>query len=50
MEIKWPNDILIGNKKVSGILTEVKTNIVGVEYVLVGIGIDSNIDIPPETK
>ena len=48
VEIKWPNDILIDNKKVSGILTEVKTNIVGVEYVLVGIGIDLNIDIPPE--
>ena len=48
VEIKWPNDILIGNKKVSGILTEVKTNIVGVDYVLVGVGIDLNIDIPPE--
>jgi BirA family biotin operon repressor/biotin-[acetyl-CoA-carboxylase] ligase len=48
VEIKWPNDILIGNKKVSGILTEVKTKIIGVEYVLVGIGIDLNINIPPE--
>jgi len=50
VEIKWPNDILIDNKKVSGILTEVKTNIIGVEYVLVGIGIDLNIDIPPELR
>ena len=50
VEIKWPNDILIDNKKVSGILTEVKTNIIGVEYVLVGIGIDLKIDIPPELR
>jgi BirA family biotin operon repressor/biotin-[acetyl-CoA-carboxylase] ligase len=53
VEIKWPNDILIGNKKVSGILTEVKADIANVEYVFVGIGIDLNVDIdifPPELR
>ena len=48
--IKWPNDILINDKKVSGILTEanIKSNIVN--YVIVGVGIDNNfnIDILPE--
>lgn len=51
--IKWPNDILIGDKKVSGILTEVKTENGKVDYVLVGIGIDLNMDIttfPPELR
>ncbi len=51
--IKWPNDILIGNKKVSGILTEVKTQNGKVDYVLVGIGIDLNLDVstfPPNLR
>ncbi|OPY24260.1 MAG: putative biotin ligase [Methanobacterium sp. PtaU1.Bin097] len=43
--IKWPNDILIGYKKVSGILTEVKTKDGKVDYAIVGIGIDMNVDI-----
>lgn len=51
--IKWPNDILIGDKKVCGILTEVKADIGNVDYVLVGIGIDLNVDLnifPPELR
>jgi BirA family biotin operon repressor/biotin-[acetyl-CoA-carboxylase] ligase len=44
--IKWPNDILIGNKKVCGILTEVNASIDKVNYVIVGIGIDMNVDVP----
>lgn len=51
--IKWPNDILIGDKKVSGILTELKTVNGKVDYAIVGIGIDMNLDIssfPPELR
>lgn len=51
--IKWPNDILIGEKKVCGILTEASTNPKGLEYVLVGVGIDLNVDVnafPPELR
>jgi len=51
--IKWPNDILIGDKKVCGILTEVKADMGKVDYVLVGIGIDLNVDLnifPPELR
>ena len=44
--IKWPNDILIGNKKVCGILTEVNASVNKVNYVIVGIGIDMNVDVP----
>ena len=44
--IKWPNDILIGDKKVCGILTEVNASIDKVNYVVVGIGIDMNVDVP----
>jgi BirA family biotin operon repressor/biotin-[acetyl-CoA-carboxylase] ligase len=44
--IKWPNDILIGSKKVCGILTEVNASINKVNYIIVGIGIDMNVDVP----
>lgn len=51
--IKWPNDILIGEKKVCGILIEASSNPKGLEYVVVGIGIDLNVDVanfPPELR
>jgi len=42
--IKWPNDILINGRKVSGILIEAKSQI-----VVVGIGINVNTpEFPPE--
>lgn len=51
--IKWPNDLLLGNKKICGILTEAVTDYDKVKAVLVGIGIDVNIhedDIPDELE
>lgn len=41
-EIKWPNDILINNKKVSGILAEISCEVDRINYILVGIGINVN--------
>jgi len=43
--IKWPNDVLIGNKKVCGVLTEISTEIDTIDYIVTGIGIDANIDV-----
>jgi BirA family biotin operon repressor/biotin-[acetyl-CoA-carboxylase] ligase len=43
-EIKWPNDILISNRKVAGILTELSAELDCIKYVLVGIGVDANLD------
>jgi BirA family biotin operon repressor/biotin-[acetyl-CoA-carboxylase] ligase len=43
--IKWPNDILIGNKKVCGILTEASARGEELDYIVVGIGIDLNVDV-----
>jgi BirA family biotin operon repressor/biotin-[acetyl-CoA-carboxylase] ligase len=42
VECKWPNDILVGKRKVAGVLIEgsVKQNVV--EYVVIGIGINVN--------
>ncbi len=44
-EIKWPNDILIKGKKVCGILTEAITKFNTIESVIIGVGIDVNVDI-----
>ena len=38
--IKWPNDIMIGDRKVGGILTEMNSEINKVNYVILGIGIN----------
>ena len=49
--IRWPNDILVNNKKVCGILTEVETNNSHLEYIILGIGINVNTPsakLPPE--
>lgn len=51
VSIKWPNDIIIQNKKVCGILTEIHADIDIIHYVIVGIGINVNIeekDFPEE--
>ncbi len=44
-EIKWPNDVMINGKKVSGILTEAITKFNTIENVIIGIGIDANFDV-----
>jgi BirA family biotin operon repressor/biotin-[acetyl-CoA-carboxylase] ligase len=43
-KIKWPNDVLIGGKKVCGILTEIEAEMDLINYCIVGIGIDANVD------
>lgn len=40
VSIKWPNDVNIGGKKVSGILTEMKTRGDSVDFVVIGIGVN----------
>jgi BirA family biotin operon repressor/biotin-[acetyl-CoA-carboxylase] ligase len=40
--IKWPNDVLIEGRKIAGILSEAVTDMDGVEYIVVGIGLNIN--------
>jgi BirA family biotin operon repressor/biotin-[acetyl-CoA-carboxylase] ligase len=45
VKIKWPNDILVENKKIAGILIKIKGNI-----AFIGIGINVENEIPDELK
>ena len=42
VEIKWPNDVLIGRAKVAGLLSETRSFEGQAEFVVVGIGINVN--------
>jgi len=44
VSIKWPNDLVISNKKLGGILTEVRADPDSVSLAVVGIGINVNMD------
>lgn len=43
-QIKWPNDIIVNDKKVCGILTEMNAELTNINYVIIGIGININVD------
>jgi len=49
-ELKWPNDVLIGGRKVCGILAEMDAEMDVVNFVNVGIGINANTSIPQFEK
>lgn len=43
--IKWPNDIVIYNKKIAGILIDSSINDSNIDYVVIGIGINMAVEI-----
>ncbi|ALM74317.1 biotin--[acetyl-CoA-carboxylase] ligase [Thermococcus barophilus] len=45
-KIKWPNDVLVNGKKICGILSEGKYSMESVEYMVLGIGLNVNNEIP----
>lgn len=47
-EIKWPNDVVVNGKKICGILTEMSSEGTDINYVVVGIGVNVNIEEFPE--
>ena len=50
-QIKWPNDVLIRDKKICGILTEMHSKPDGSYYVVIGIGMNVNLtEFAPELQ
>jgi BirA family transcriptional regulator, biotin operon repressor / biotin---[acetyl-CoA-carboxylase] ligase len=51
--IKWPNDILVGGKKVAGLLTEMSAEPDRIRHIVLGIGVNMNMDpreLPPDVR
>lgn len=51
--LKWPNDLLAGGRKLSGILAESRRNAEGTDIVVMGVGVNvaqSEEDFPPELR
>ncbi len=51
VQIKWPNDLVVGGKKISGTLTEMSAEPERVHYVVIGTGINANVtEFPRELR
>jgi BirA family biotin operon repressor/biotin-[acetyl-CoA-carboxylase] ligase len=49
--IKWPNDVIVDGRKISGILTEMSSEIDYVRYLIIGTGINTGVEeFPPELQ
>jgi BirA family biotin operon repressor/biotin-[acetyl-CoA-carboxylase] ligase len=50
-DLRWPNDVMLGDRKFCGILTELNAEVTRVRYAVVGIGINVNQEtFPPELQ
>jgi BirA family biotin operon repressor/biotin-[acetyl-CoA-carboxylase] ligase len=53
VSLKWPNDLYCGGRKAAGILAEMASDPGGVRHVVIGIGLNVNMeeaDFPPELR
>jgi BirA family biotin operon repressor/biotin-[acetyl-CoA-carboxylase] ligase len=53
VEIKWPNDVLLGGRKTSGILMEMGAEATRVRHLVLGVGVNLNVareSFPPEFR
>jgi len=48
--VKWPNDVIVGGKKVCGILVEGEVEADRIRHIVIGIGINVNNDIPSDIR
>jgi BirA family biotin operon repressor/biotin-[acetyl-CoA-carboxylase] ligase len=48
IDIKWPNDLLIGRKKICGILSEIQAEVDLVKTMIIGVGLNVNHERLPE--
>jgi BirA family transcriptional regulator, biotin operon repressor / biotin---[acetyl-CoA-carboxylase] ligase len=51
IDLKWPNDLLIGDRKFSGILTEMSSEATRIRHIVVGFGVNVNqVSFPEELQ
>lgn len=43
--VKWPNDLVVDGKKLGGVLTEIRPRGQQLDYAVVGMGINVNLDL-----
>ena len=48
VDIKWPNDLLVGRKKVAGILAEIQADLDRIHFLVIGAGLNVNHKALPE--
>jgi BirA family biotin operon repressor/biotin-[acetyl-CoA-carboxylase] ligase len=48
IDIKWPNDLLVGAKKFCGILSEIQAEVDLVKTMIVGVGLNANQESLPD--
>ncbi len=48
--VKWPNDLYISDRKLGGILIELSSQAHKIEWLIAGIGINVNNELPQETR
>ena len=48
VDIKWPNDLLVGGKKICGILSELQAELDRIQAMIIGIGINVNHEELPD--
>ncbi len=46
-QLKWPNDVLVGGRKLAGVLVETQSQGARLEAVIVGIGVNLTGELPP---
>jgi len=46
VSVKWPNDVLLSGRKLCGVLIEARLEADRVNYVLVGVGVNVNNELP----
>jgi BirA family biotin operon repressor/biotin-[acetyl-CoA-carboxylase] ligase len=48
VDIKWPNDLLIGRQKICGILSEIQAEVDQVKTMIIGVGLNANHERLPD--
>ncbi len=50
VQLKWPNDVVIGGRKLAGILCELGLQANQLDFVVVGMGVNVNLDFQDELQ